>query len=308
MKSRSEAARPSVDVIVATHHRPELLRRTLTAVTSQDYDGPVQVIVVYDQSEPDPHLGTEFPGIEVISNLHRTPGLAGARNTGIEHGESELVAFCDDDDVWAPTKLSRQVAALEAEPEAATCVSGITVLYDDRRIERIPTPETVALRKLARNRGMEAHPSTVVVRRRELVERIGLVDEAIPGSYGEDFDWILRAAAVAPICVVQEALVDVVWGQSLFSQRWATIIEAIDYGLAKHEVLARDPLARARLLGRKSFGLAALGHRREALACAWRTIRSNWRERRAYLAVAVALGLISSDRLMDMAHRRGRGI
>ena len=42
----------------------------------------------------------------------RTPGLAGGRNSGILAGSGELVAFCDDDDEWLPTKVEKQVEAL----------------------------------------------------------------------------------------------------------------------------------------------------------------------------------------------------
>lgn len=301
---------PRVDVVIATHHRPEQLRVAIDAVLGQDHTGPINVIVVFDQSEPDlglEKLGGDGRSVEVITNT-RTPGLAGARNSGILHGSAPLVAFCDDDDIWEPSKLRLQVESLQTRPDALTCVTGITILYEDREVPRVPTPATVELRNLARNRGMEAHPSTVLVRRDALVGPIGLVDEEIPGSYGEDFDWILRAVQAGPICVVQEPLVRVVWGQSLFSQRWATIVEAIDYGLRKHSVLADDRFARARLLGRKSFGLAALGRRGEAVRCAVACLRSNWRERRAYLAVAVSTGLVSAEWLMAQAHRRGRGI
>ena len=116
------------------------------------------------------------------------------------------------------------------------------------------------------------------------------MDEEIPGSYGEDFDWILRAAESGSIAVVEESLVRVRWGQSLFSQKWQTIIDAIDYRIAKHPAFSADRRALGRLLGRRSFALAALGRRSEALSSARRSLRSWPGERRAYLAVAVALG------------------
>ena len=98
------------------------------------------------------------------------------------------------------------------------------------------------------------------------------------------------------------------WGQSMFSQRWQTIIDSIDYSLAKHTVFHEDPQALGRLYGRRAFALAALGQTRPALGQAWRTVRVNPRERRAYLAGAVALHLVSAERLMRLAHSRGHGI
>lgn len=299
---------PAVSVVIATHHRPELLRLALAAVLDQDYRGDIECLLVFDQCPPDESLRQDLPGrtVRVAAN-GRTAGLAGARNTGILAAGGVYVAFCDDDDVWLPGKLSTQVRALMASG-ALTCVSGITVQYSDHETIRVPTAADLTLRQLVQRRVMEAHPSTVVVLREALLGRIGMVDEDIPGSYGEDFDWILRAVQAGPIEVVAQPLVNVRWGGSLFSQRWDIIIASIDYGIAKHAVLRSSRIGLARLYGRKSFALAALGKRREALRCARQTVRLSWRERRAYLAAAVALRLISADRLVAKANSRGHGI
>ena len=301
-------ALPVVDVVIATRDRPELLQKALDAVWNQTYAGPIRCTVVFDQSEPRTELArsSENRSVTVVRNV-RAPGLAGARNSGILAGEGELVAFCDDDDEWLPTKVEKQVAALAGSP-ALTAVTGIIVKYADRSVPRVPAPESMTLRQLVRNRVMEAHPSTVMVRREALLGPIGLVDEELPGSYGEDFDWIIRAAQAGTFAVVTEPLVQVLWGQSMFSQRWQTIIDSIDYSLDKHTVFHEDPQALGRLYGRRAFALAALGRRRDALGQTARTLRVNPKERRAYLAGAVALRLVSAERLMNIAHKRGHGI
>jgi glycosyltransferase involved in cell wall biosynthesis len=305
--------RPDVAAIIATHHRPELLRVALDAVVNQTYPGMIECIVVFDRAEPDTSLVMDEPNrripnrrITVTTNL-RAPGLAGARNSGIAIATAPYVAFCDDDDEWLPTKIERQVEAIESSV-ALTSVTGIIVQYADHSTERVPRQQTFTLQQLVRNRMMEAHPSTVLVRRDALNGAIGLVDEEIPGSYGEDFDWMIRALQAGAVAVVEEPLVNVRWGQSLFSQRWQTIIDSIDYGLAKHLVFHQDKHALARLYGRRAFANAALGNRRAALRGAWRTIRTRPSERRAYLAIAVGLHLVSAERLMKVAHERGHGI
>jgi glycosyltransferase involved in cell wall biosynthesis len=238
----------------------------------------------------------------------RTPGLAGARNTGVDEASGELIAFCDDDDVWLPEKLGLQVAEL-LRSGADVVVSGIRVSYEGRITERVPTRADVTLERLARRRVMEAHPSTVVVRRSAFLDRIGAVDEEMPGGYGEDFDWILRAAEAGPIAVVERPLVTVRWGrQSYFSQRWRTIIEAIDYGIAKHAVFSSDPQALGRLYGRRAFALAALGERREARRWALRCLRLNRRELRGYIALAISARLLRAQWALRAANSVGRGI
>jgi glycosyltransferase involved in cell wall biosynthesis len=300
--------RPAIDVVIATHNRPELVRTAIDSVWHQDYPGPIHCTVVFDQAQPDFALErvSANRSVRVITN-RRSPGLAGARNAGIIAGRAEFVAFCDDDDSWRADKVRRQIEALTGS-DALTSVTGIVVQYENRSVVRVPRAQDVTLRQLARNRVMEAHPSSVMVRREALEGPIGLVDEQIPGSYGEDFDWILRAAQAGTFAVVEAPLVTVRWGASLFSQKWQTIIDSIDYGLGKHPVFSADPQALGRLYGRRAFAQAALGRSREGLRGAWRTIRVSPKERRAYLAAAVSLKVVSAERLMRIAHTRGHGI
>src|SRR5690606_10467726 len=90
---------PKVSVIIATHQRPELLRRAVDAVLEQRYDGPIECVVVFDQTPVDDSLVRDDVErtVAVVPNT-RTPGLAGARNSGILAATGELIAFCDDDD------------------------------------------------------------------------------------------------------------------------------------------------------------------------------------------------------------------
>jgi glycosyltransferase involved in cell wall biosynthesis len=304
-----EPSLPDVDVIIATRgSRPELLGLAVEAVRSQTYAGRIVTTLVFDQSDPDDTLADDDPRrtVRLIRNT-RTPGLAGGRNSGVLATTGELVAFCDDDDEWLPTKVERQVEALQSSA-APTSVTGIVVLYQDHSVNRVPHPADLTLETLVRSRVMEAHPSTVMVRREALLGPIGLVDEEIPGSFGEDYDWIIRAARASGFAVVQEPLVKVRWGQSLFQRNWPLIIEALDYLVAKHPEFRADSRAHARILGQQAFAWAALGNRRTALRTAARTVRTHPAEKRSYLAAGVAVGLVSAGRVMDMAHRRGRGI
>ena len=305
------AETPTVDVVLATRNRPEMLRQAVKAVVDQDFAGRITCQVVYDRCEPDRDivsLARDLPGrhISVLSN-ERSAGLAGGRNTGILAGDAPFVAFCDDDDFWEPDKLSAQFEAMAAAPEVFTCVTGIVIEYEESSVARVPTREDLSIERLARRRVMEAHPSSVLVRREALLGPIGLVDEAIPGSYGEDYDWILRAAAAGPIAVAGRPLVHVRWGQSQFSREWQTIVEALDYMVAKHPAFRASRRAHARILGQQAFAMAA-SRQRGALARAVLAARRSPREPRAWLAAAVALRVISADRLLNMANRRGRGI
>jgi glycosyltransferase involved in cell wall biosynthesis len=301
-----------VSAVVATRDRPHLLRRAVESILAQDYEGTVECVVVFDRSDPQ-DLSDMIPvgpgrALAVMRN-NRTPGLAGARNTGARAATGELVAFCDDDDEWLPDKLRRQVEALGAAPSSAIATTGIEVVAGDRVTVRLPEGDRVTLPMLLRSRAAAVHPSTILVRREDFFERIGPVDEEIPGSYGEDYEWLLRAARSGPIVVVPAPLVRVHWhAGSHFADRWRTIADAIGYLIAKHPDVVADPRNRARLFGRVAFAHAALGEPHEARRWAWRSLRAWPLERRPWLALGVSVHLADAATVQRWANRTGRGI
>jgi glycosyltransferase involved in cell wall biosynthesis len=295
---------------VPTRGRPQMLREALAAVHGQDYPGRVETVIVFDQSDPDPDVvsSDERRPVRVVAN-DRTPGLAGARNCGILHLDTELVAFCDDDDVWLPGKLSAQVAALGEHPEAQLACTGIRVRYDDTTVDRVLPLRHIGLPDLLRSRLTELHPSTFLIRRAALVEGFGLVDEQIPGSYAEDYEFLLRAARRAPLLNLDQVLVCVRWHkQSYFASRWGTISTALTWLLDRYPEFETVPHGLARVAGQIAFATAAAGDRRGAVRWAGRTLRRNPREARGYLALAVASGVLSADQVMRQLHKRGRGL
>jgi glycosyltransferase involved in cell wall biosynthesis len=300
---------PSVTVVVPTRDRPELLRQAIDAILGQEYPGDVRVIVVFDQSEPQLSLvrADEHRGVLVRSNT-RSPGLAGARNSGISIADTDLVAFCDDDDHWLPGKLQAQVEALRTHPNAVLAGCGIRIQYDGESVDRLPATTTVTFRDLLRSRLSELHPSTVLVRRKAL-ETIGLVSEEIPGSYAEDYEWLLRVARAGDIVMVGEPLVSVLWHRkSYFVARWQMIVDALTWLLAHYPEFQQEPAGAARVEGQIAFASAAQGKRRDAVRWAMRTLRHNPREMRAPLALGVAAGLAKPDTVLRALHKRGKGI
>lgn len=300
---------PGVGVVIPACNRPELLIRAVASIRAQAYSGPLTLAVVFDGPEPPTGQWTalEALGVRVMTNRRR-PGVAGARNTGILELQSELIAFCDDDDIWLAGKLARQAAALAGRPEAGCCTTAMRVRFRSRTVVRRAGLQLVEHRHLAASRLAMLHTSSFLFRRNFLLE-IGLLDENIPEGQGEDWDLLLRATRDGrPIIHLDEPLVEILWKEnSGFKYRYRSKIAGLNWLLERHPQLSRQARAHARLLAQIAFWQACLGDP-AARASARRARALDWRQIRSYLALMVARGWISGERLLHLAHKFGRGI
>jgi glycosyltransferase involved in cell wall biosynthesis len=111
--SVAEARTPDVSVVLPTHDRLELLRRSVDSVLRQD--GVDLELVVVDDGSTDGTAAylAALPDARVAVVRHDAArGVSAARNAGIERARGPVIAFLDDDDLWAPDKLRVQLDAM----------------------------------------------------------------------------------------------------------------------------------------------------------------------------------------------------
>ncbi|MGI9539055.1 MAG: glycosyltransferase family 2 protein, partial [Miltoncostaeaceae bacterium] len=85
----------------------------------------------------------EDPRLTVLSAGGR--GVANARNTGITAARGEWIAFLDDDDLWAPTKLAHQLSRVG--PGVGAVLSGAYFVGPDLEVrDRFPAPPGTSFR------------------------------------------------------------------------------------------------------------------------------------------------------------------
>lgn len=308
--SGAQSGWPSVTAVIPTKDRPALLARAVQAVLDQDYPGPIECLVVFDGTTPEPPAVSVPEGrtLAVLSNS-RTPGLAGNRNTGYLAATGDYVASCDDDDEWLPGKLSAQIALLRDRPDASAAGGSYYLHYEGKDMERVAEAAELTFADFLRDRHTEANASTYVIPRGLLLDRIGLVDEALPGGYAEDYDLLLRAARVGPVLCVQRPVTRVyLHRQSFFADKWRTIDAALEYLVAKVPELELDDVGFGRIEGQRAFAKAALGHRREAVRLAVASLRRSRGSKQGWAALAVASRMVSASRVLATAQRFGFGI
>ncbi len=299
----------SVSVVIATRDRPELLRRAIKGVLDQEHSDHVEIVLVFDRCEPDTELARDDDECRIVvtTNSH-SPGLAGARNSGVKLASNNWIALCDDDDEWLPGKLAAQFEALVAMPEARAACTGVFIHYEGDDTPRIPDPKKMTFEDFLNDRMTEVHPSSWLVHRQTFIDDVGLVDESIPGGYAEDYDFILRTVRFCPLAVAEQPLVRIWWhGASFFFERWKTIDEALTYILAKYPEFQDQPKGLARIKGQQAVAKAAMKDRKGALSTAWETLKLSKTEKRVPVALIIAAGF-PANLALKLAHKLGRGI
>lgn len=125
---------PEVTAIIPVYNMERYAERSLASAIAQTY--PRLRVLVIDDGSTDRSLeicrrvAAAHPNIEVISGPNA--GVAVARNKGTELAGTEYVAYLDADDLWHPSKIARQVAALLAHgSEWGACYTLFRAIDDD---------------------------------------------------------------------------------------------------------------------------------------------------------------------------------
>ena len=195
-----------VSVVIGTRNRSALLLRTLRTVLWQTHE-ELEVIVVDDGSDdetsevvsshPDPRV--------VLVRQDRSGGVARARNTGLSRARGRYVAFTDDDDLWAPTKVAAQLAAVAARPDAGwSCVSTVVVDTSLRPVQWQPAPEGGRIEPQLLEVNLVPGGASGVLCATELARAGGGFEPAF--RHFADWDLWIRLARAAPLAPVDEPL------------------------------------------------------------------------------------------------------
>lgn len=127
----------SIAVIIPTHNRSELLRKTLGALCKQTAQPSLlEVIVVSDGStDSTPETVNEFATLLPIKYLEQAQrGVSSARNLGLKHASAYLVLLLDDDVIPSPQLIEAHVRFHEELPELKSVLLGYVTWHSDLRV------------------------------------------------------------------------------------------------------------------------------------------------------------------------------
>ncbi|MDI6686771.1 MAG: glycosyltransferase family A protein [Desulfobacterales bacterium] len=200
----------TVDIIIATYNRHDILPETLKSVQDQTFsnwqcwiaeDGETKETLAAINSFLEDDRFIYLPGKH--AGFPATP-----RNRAIRYGTAKYVAFLDDDDIWLPEKLEQQVAFLEQQPDCVLLgCNGFRRKSTKEKNYSLPIYfDKAPFGEISYETFLRANwiiLSSAVVQRTAL-EQAGLFSETLCPSIAEDYELWLRLGALGKIWLMKE--------------------------------------------------------------------------------------------------------
>jgi glycosyltransferase involved in cell wall biosynthesis len=195
-----DAGLPLVTVVTPSLNQGRFIRETIESVLGQGY-GAIEYLVMDGGSSDETIEILKDYGSRLTWVSEPDRGQASAINKGWRGGRGAIVAYLNSDDTYLPGAVERAVSALQASPAAgAVYGEGYHVDAAGRVLDRYPT-EPFNLDRLAETCFI-CQPTVFL--RREVVERVGYLDETL--QYCMDYDLWIRVGRVTTFAQVSDFL------------------------------------------------------------------------------------------------------
>lgn len=193
-----------VSVVIPVFNAMPYLPEALASITTQEYAGPLEIIVLDDASTDGSGACVAALGDARI-RLVRSPenrGIVYQLNHGFSLARGKYIVRMDADDISLPGRIAKQVAFMEANPRVAACGTWMEVFGRQNFVWQSPA-SPAGLRLQALKNSPLAHP-TVILRKQVLDEHhLRYQQEYL---YVEDYELWNRLAEVAELATLPEVL------------------------------------------------------------------------------------------------------
>jgi glycosyltransferase involved in cell wall biosynthesis len=190
---------PVVSVVLPAYRSAEFVNQALDSIRAQTLTD-IEIIIVDDCSPEECVRQYDIrDNVTLIRHVERQ-GPAAARNSGIRAARGAYIALMDMDDIWLPDKLESQVQLMKSDGSVGLVYCHYTLV--DERLQptgQQPRPKPLGDRPLLRLlKGNVIKSCSVVMIRRDALDRCGIFDESIVGT--DDWDLWLRIASEFKVC------------------------------------------------------------------------------------------------------------
>jgi glycosyltransferase involved in cell wall biosynthesis len=202
---QSSATQILVSVIIPTHNRPLFLKKTIESILSQTYKNLQIIIISNGYNKNNYNVANSFNDPRIEFYYQKNSGTAASpRNKGILFAKGEYIAFCDDDDLWLPTKIEKQVLNLSKNLDYAGCFSKM-IRFDYKKEWTIPNEEGRAdFRSLLYSNTI---PISSLIIRSNFVKDLGSFSTSKLVGVCPDYELVLRYTLKSKLLFLDEYLI-----------------------------------------------------------------------------------------------------
>lgn len=108
-----------VSILIPVFNGCDSIKEALLSVLDQDYLN-TEIIIVDDAStDRTKDVIDSLPNLKSLKYIRHSmnQGTSAARNTGFFHAKGDFIALLDQDDIWFPQNLTKQIFVFEKNPE-----------------------------------------------------------------------------------------------------------------------------------------------------------------------------------------------
>ncbi|MDD7656718.1 MAG: glycosyltransferase [Veillonellaceae bacterium] len=140
---------PKVSIAMAIYKPNTIwLLQQLASLNNQDYKGEMELLVWNDSPE---YQEAEQILQQYITNFSfqllsdgQNHGATGAFAQLTEAAQGKYIAYCDQDDIWLPEKISKAVAVMEQHSSCCICHVGMNLINaQGEMFQQMPYPDTM---------------------------------------------------------------------------------------------------------------------------------------------------------------------
>lgn len=181
-------------VIIPVYNGDRFLSETIDSILEQTYQH-FEIIIVDDGSTDNTHKVLsrylEDSELRIQYVYQENQGVAAARNKGFSLARGQYIAFLDQDDIYLPQKLEKQVDIFTRYPDLGIVHSGWRRVNEHRHPIADVTPWT-RMPALGMHEWLLWMPVlfSAMLFRREWLERAGPLDTSLEQAC--DVDWVQR--------------------------------------------------------------------------------------------------------------------
>lgn len=186
---------PKVSAIITTFNRADYLKKAIESVLNQTFTD-FELLILDNSSTDNTESVVKSLGDNRLRYIkHKPLGISQARNLAVRESTGKFISFLDDDDIWLPCKLEKQLEVFERGDKDLSLVYGgfVKINAAGKKVGiHKPVLRGNILRELLWQKDDFTGSASNPMIKKSVIDNLGGYDEQV--TTGEDWELYLRLA------------------------------------------------------------------------------------------------------------------